>query len=93
MLFRSSAFLGAKLANLTAGDKEKYGVANGVKLTEVDANGRFGSQGFEKGFVITKIDDKGVTNAKDVAEMLSSRKGRIKIEGIDAEGTRVIMVL
>ena len=88
-----SAFLGAKLANLTAGDKEKYGIANGVKLTEVDANGRFGSQGFEKGFVITKIDDKGVTNAKDVAEMLSSRKGRIKIEGIDAEGTRVIMVL
>ena len=89
----TSEFLGAKLANLTANDKEKYGVANGVKLTEVDPNGRFGSQGFDKGFVITKIDDKGVTNAKDVAEMLASRKGRIKIEGIDAEGTRVIMVL
>ena len=89
----TSDFLGAKLANLTAGDKEKYGVANGVKLTEVDPNGRFGSQGFDKGFVITKIDDKGVTNAKDVAEMLANRKGRIKIEGIDAEGTRVIMVL
>ncbi|MDZ7897360.1 MAG: Do family serine endopeptidase [Arcicella sp.] len=88
-----SAFLGAKLANLTAGDREKYGVANGVKLTEVDPNGRFGSQGFERGFVITKIDDKGVTNAKDVAEMLSSRKGKIKIEGIDTDGTRVIMVL
>ncbi len=89
----TSEFLGAKLANLTAGDKEKYGVANGVKLTEVDPNGRFGSQGFDKGFVITKIDDKGVTNAKDVAEMLASRKGRVKIEGIDVEGTRVIMVL
>ena len=89
----TSDFLGAKLANLTAGDKEKYGVANGVKLTEVDSNGRFGSQGFDKGFVITKIDDKAVTNAKDVADMLASRKGRIKIEGIDAEGTRVIMVL
>lgn len=89
----TSDFLGAKLANLTTGDKEKYGVANGVKLTEVDPNGRFGSQGFDKGFVITKIDDKAITNAKDVAELLASRKGRIKIEGIDAEGTRVIMVL
>ncbi len=88
-----STFLGAKLANLTPNDKEKYGVANGVKLTEVDPDGRFGSQGFDKGFVITKIDDKAVSNAKDVADMLASRKGRIKIEGIDAEGTRVIMVL
>jgi serine protease Do len=89
----TSDYLGAKLANLTAGDKEKYGVQNGVKMTEVDPNGRFGSQGFDRGFVITKIDDKAVSNAKDVAELLSNRKTRVKIEGIDAEGTRVIMVL
>ena len=62
-------------------------------LAEVDPNGRFGYQGFDKGFVITKIDEKPVADAKEVAQMLASRKGRVKIEGIDVDGTRVIMVL
>ena len=88
-----SEYLGAKLSNLSEGDKAKYKVSGGAKVTEVDPNGRLGYQGFEKGFVITKIDEKPVTNAKEVAEILASRKGRVKIEGIDMDGTRVIMVL
>jgi serine protease Do len=89
----SSEYLGVKLSNLTENDKAKYRVQGGAKITEVDPNGRFGYQGFDKGFVITKIDDKAVTDAKEVAEMLANRKGRVKLEGIDTEGTRVIMVL
>ena len=89
----SSEFLGAKLANISDGDKAKYKIQGGVKITEVDPNGRLGYQGFDKGFVITKIDEKAVTDAKDVAEVLANRKGRVKIEGIDVDGTRVIMVL
>jgi serine protease Do len=89
----SSEYLGVKLSNLTENDKAKYRVQGGAKITEVDPNGRFGYQGFDKGFVITKIDDKAVTDAKEVAEMLANRKGRVKLEGIDPEGTRVIMVL
>ena len=88
-----SEYLGAKLSNLSEGDKAKYKVSGGAKVTEVDPNGRLGYQGFEKGFVITKIDEKPVANAKEVAEILASRKGRVKIEGIDMDGTRVIMVL
>ena len=89
----TSEYLGAKLANLSENDKTKYKVSGGAKITEVDPNGRLGYQGFEKGFVITKIDEKPVVDAKEVAEMLASRKGRVKIEGIDMDGTRVIMVL
>lgn len=89
----TSEYLGAKLANLSENDKAKYRVSGGAKITEVDPNGRLGYQGFEKGFVITKIDEKPVSDAKEVAEMLASRKGRVKIEGIDMDGTRVIMVL
>lgn len=89
----TSEYLGAKLSNLSEGDKTKFKLSGGAKVTEVDPNGRFGYQGFDKGFVITKIDEKPVTDAKEVAEMLASRKGRVKIEGIDVDGTRVIMVL
>ncbi len=89
----TSEYLGAKLANLSDGDKAKYKITGGVKIIEVDPNGRLGYQGFEKGFVITKIDEKPVDNAKEVNDSLQNRKGRVKIEGIDADGTRVIMVL
>ncbi|MES2520305.1 MAG: Do family serine endopeptidase [Bacteroidota bacterium] len=89
----TSEYLGAKLANLTDSDKAKYKLQGGAKITEVDPNGRFGYQGFDKGFVISKIDEKPVNGAKEVAEMLANRKGRVKIEGIDVDGTRVIMVL
>ncbi len=89
----TSDYLGAKLSNLSESEKAKYKVSGGAKITEVDPNGRLGYQGFDKGFVITKIDEKPVSDAKEIAEMLVSRKGRVKIEGIDLDGTRVIMVL
>ncbi len=89
----TSDYLGAKLSNLSESEKAKYKVSGGAKITEVDPNGRLGYQGFDKGFVITKIDEKPVSDAKEIEEMLVSRKGRVKIEGIDLDGTRVIMVL
>ena len=88
-----SEYLGAKLSNLTEVDKAKYKLSGGAKVTEVDPNGRFGYQGFEKGFVITKIDDNPISNAKEAVEVLMNRKGRVKIDGVDADGTRVRMVL
>lgn len=89
----TSDYLGAKIANLSDAEKAKLKVKGGVKLVEVDPDGRLGYQGIEKGFVITKLDDKEVTNAKELAETLANRKGRIRIEGIDTDGTRVLMVL
>ncbi len=89
----NSEYLGAEVANLTENDKAKYKIQSGVKLVKVDPNGRFGSQGFEKGFIITKIDDKAIGDVKEVAEMFANRRGRVKLEGIDVDGTRVIMVL
>jgi len=88
-----SEYLGAKLSNLTEVDKAKYKLLGGAKVTEVDPNGRFGYQGFEKGFVITKIDDNPISSAKEAVEVLMNRKGRVKIDGVDADGARVRMVL
>ena len=89
----TSDYLGAKIANLSDAEKAKLKVKGGVKLVEVDPDGRLGYQGLEKGFVSTKLDDKEVTDAKELAEVLANRKGRIRIEGIDIDGTRVLMVL
>ncbi|MDH4460945.1 MAG: Do family serine endopeptidase [Flectobacillus sp.] len=88
-----STFLGATLSDLSDNDKAKLKIESGAKIISVEPNGRLGYQGVDKGFIITKIDDKAVKNAKEAAEMLEGRKGRIKIEGIDVDGTRYIMVL
>jgi serine protease Do len=87
----TSEFLGVKLGSLSENEKAKYKVKGGAKILEVDPDGRFGSQGFEKGLVITKINDSAFADAKEALEMLDNRKGRIKINGIYPDGTQVIL--
>jgi Do/DeqQ family serine protease len=88
-----SDFLGAKFGALSSSDKEKFNVSAGVKVIEVLPDGRLELYGLSKGSIITKINDKPVSNPKDAAELLEARKGRTKLEGIDVDGSRFIYVL
>jgi serine protease Do len=88
-----SEFLGAKFGPITNADKEKFNVNTGVKVVEVSPDGRLEMYGLSKGSIITKINDKVVTNPKEAAELLEARKGRIKLEGVDVDGSRFIYVL
>ncbi|MEN9386386.1 MAG: Peptidase Do, partial [Bacteroidota bacterium] len=73
-----SEFLGAKFGALSSSDKEKFNVSTGVKVIEVSPDGRLEMYGLSKGSIITKINDKVVNNPKEAAELLESRKGRVK---------------
>lgn len=88
-----SEFLGAKFGALSSSDKEKFNVSTGVKVIEISPDGRLEMYGLSKGSIITKINDKVVNNPKEAAELLESRKGRVKLEGIDVDGSRFIYVL
>jgi Do/DeqQ family serine protease len=88
-----SEFLGAKFASLTPAEKKKFGVSSGVKIAEVLPDGRLEMYGLAKGAVITKINDKVINTPKEAVEALESRKGRIKLEGVDVDGSRFIYVL
>jgi Do/DeqQ family serine protease len=88
-----SEFLGAKFASLTPAEKKKFGVSSGVKIAEVLPDGRLEMYGLAKGSVITKINDKVINTPKEAVEALESRKGRIKLEGVDVDGSRFIYVL
>lgn len=88
-----SDFLGAKFGTLSNADKEKFKVSSGVKVVDVTPDGRLEMYGLSKGSIITKINDKNVNNPKEATEQLEARKGRIKLEGIDADGSRFIYVL
>ena len=88
-----SEFLGAKFGALSSSDKEKYRVSAGVKVVDVIPDGRLEMYGLSKGSIITKINDKAVNSPKEATELLEARKGRIKLEGIDVDGSRFIYVL
>ena len=88
-----SDFLGAKFGNLSSSDKEKFNITTGVKVIEVLSDGRLEMYGLNKGAIITKINDKAVNSPKEAIELLEARKGRIKLEGIDVDGSRFIYVL
>lgn len=88
-----SDFLGAKFGTISSADKEKFKVSNGVKVIEVLADGRLEMYGLSKGSIITKINDKAVSDPKEAVQLLEARKGRIKLEGVDVDGSRFIYVL
>jgi serine protease Do len=73
--------LGAKVANLTSAERNKLGLKGGAKITKVDEDGSLAMNGVEEGFVVTKIDDEPISDARDLAQKMNGRKGRIRIEG------------
>lgn len=88
-----SDFLGAKFGTISSADKDKFKVSNGVKVIEVLTDGRLEMYGLSKGSIITKINDKAVSDPKEAVQLLEARKGRIKLEGVDTDGSRFIYVL
>ena len=88
-----SEFLGATFGSLTQAEKSKFKIAAGVKITEIDSEGRLAMYGIDKGVIITKINDKAVNSPSEAIEALEGKKGRIKLEGIDVDGARFIYVM
>jgi VCBS repeat-containing protein len=79
--------LGASFAPATAAQKAKYGVKNGVVVTNVVPGQMFDYWGVKKGLIITKINGKEVNSATDIEKALpTSRDGRTTIAGVSDEG-------
>ncbi len=71
---------GATFEDIAAEELQKYGLRNGVRVTDV-STGKFLSAGIRPGFVITKINDKVVKSADDVTKILKNLHGGVYIEG------------
>lgn len=80
--------LGASFAPATAAQKTKYGVKNGVVVTNVVPGQLFDYWGVKKGLLITKINGADVNSAADIEKALpTSRDGRTTISGVSDEGS------
>lgn len=79
--------LGASFAPATAAQKTKYGIKNGVVVTNVVPGQMFDYWGVKKGLIITKVNGADVNSAADIEKALpSSRDGRTTIAGVSDEG-------
>ncbi len=77
---------GATLGNISAEEKSRLNIANGVKITEID-NGKLKQAGLVKGFIITHVDKQPVESADEVYQIMRSKSGGIMLEGVHQNGT------
>lgn len=79
--------LGAQLAPATLDELKALHLENGVKVVGLNA-GKLRSAGIREGFIITRIDQTPVKDAKDIARALQDRQGGVLIEGVYPNGTK-----
>jgi serine protease Do len=85
--------LGATFAPTTAAQKAKYGIENGVVITNVEPGKLFDYYDLNKGYIITKINGKAINSVVDVEKALpTSRDGQITIAGLSDRGTFAITI-
>jgi Do/DeqQ family serine protease len=79
--------MGVTFEDVSQKTKTSLQINDGVRISSIGA-GKFKSAGIPEGFIITKIDQKSVTNAEDVSNYISKKKGGILIEGIYPNGMK-----
>ncbi len=79
--------LGATFATASATTKTKYGIKNGVVVTNIIPGKIFDYNEIPKGLIITNVNGKPVNSAKDVeAALPMSKKGMVTLAGVNDNG-------
>ncbi|MFN5704410.1 MAG: Do family serine endopeptidase [bacterium] len=74
--------LGAEFQDLSSSEKKNLRIENGVKINSLKA-GKMSSVGIRSGFIITRLNNKTVSSAEDVDNIVnSSENNMIMIEGV-----------
>lgn len=74
--------LGAEFQDLSSSEKKNLRIENGVKINSLKA-GKMSSVGIRSGFIITRLNNKTVSSAEDVDNIInSSENNMIMIEGV-----------
>ena len=74
--------LGAELTTLDKKKAQEYNVEGGIVVKNIRKDTPFGRTRMQDGFIITSVDGQDVTSVQDLAKLLSSLEGTVKIEGI-----------
>ncbi len=82
----TSQILGAEFESISDQEKKQFKTSNGVKITRLIA-GKLKTAGIKEGYIITMINKKPVTTAKEIFEIVGNTDaGGILIDGIEPDG-------
>jgi serine protease Do len=74
--------LGADLENLSKEDAKDQNIKGGVLVKSISQRGLFSKVRIQEGYVITKANNKDVTNIEELKKALEGASGSVKLEGI-----------
>ncbi len=83
----SSESLGADFQAVPKLEKDKYGIKNGIRITNI-RQGRVASMGLSEGFVLIALNKKEYEKPEDLIQDLERARGQVVIEGIFPNGGR-----
>lgn len=83
--FYTSPLLGAKLETVNAIEKDRLNLEYGIKITGM-TRGYLRDLGLGNGFVITQVNGQPATDPKKLGKYLEDFSGKLRIEGITANG-------
>jgi Do/DeqQ family serine protease len=83
----SSDILGADFQPISKLEKDKTGIQNGYRISNI-RQGKIAQMGIQEGFVITAINKKEYQDVNDLIKALESSRGQTSIEGVFANGGR-----
>lgn len=78
--------LGAEFEPLTERQKISFGIDYGVMVKNSQPGSKLGSIGINDGFIILKVNDKEVSDQKDIEKILKSHKGKVSFSYVDPYG-------
>ncbi|MCS7297650.1 MAG: trypsin-like peptidase domain-containing protein [Bacteroidia bacterium] len=88
-IYRSEA-LGADIVPISAREAEKWGVRRGFRIQNL-RSGILSQMGLSEGFILLKLNGYTPESPKELEELLQKVRGRLVIEGIDAQGRQVYL--
>ncbi|MFA9290171.1 MAG: trypsin-like peptidase domain-containing protein [Solirubrobacteraceae bacterium] len=77
--------LGAEFKDLTAYQKQRFGIDHGVIVINL-TGGKLTEIGIQENFIILKVNDKKIVNSKDIEEFLKNFKGNVSVNYVDNYG-------
>lgn len=85
----TSKELAATFESVSQVEKNIYDIKAGVKVVNVEKRGFFAKLDIPEGFTITQINNVPIENPKELEEILSKIKGRVRIYGVHEGGRKV----
>lgn len=73
--------IGCEVRNLTSSEREEI-TPNGIRIVSVFRNSKIDRTNMDPGFIITKFNDKKITDVEQFIQLLESASGKIILEGI-----------